>query len=477
MQEPSSTSSPINGTSETRKPDPKKRCLTEELLRLTEQEVPHPGSRNEATSPLMVSYSKDDASLSDIGHNGIEKKDCRNISLRIQPKKQHFRTCIPVHQQYHHLLSSSSPTGRSNATGSRQKTQSTKTSETVLKQNPVQSVEAAITSFHGAPTQRSYRTSNPNSRDQHASFQNPSSSSQVCSFTSSFRKASPYQISNPFQTVGPSISVTPSVPQGAATDNVHLHCSCDSQLGKVMEELKYIQGLLEVFRSDLKKQREQSLLAVNVHPHGVTDSPQFSNTEQKAMLPLSEPHHLVNEIQKGPLYIKNQFSNFSTLITEEPLENLELETSANKLSEESVEVDRCCVQHLRENSYKFQKSHQQKRIGGTENEEVQAIPEKQYKLSEKELEEILASCNSPQHFAVFLMRKTFTEKERLSGNVNGCRKPPLNPAKIKYIKYLVEKFYEFDKTDQSVWKMCVKAIDSANRNFRNRGEIIKRREV
>ncbi|XP_013788410.1 uncharacterized protein LOC106472319 isoform X2 [Limulus polyphemus] len=485
-QEPSSTSSQINGTSEangfSRKPDPKKRPLTEELVRWTEQEISHTGSRNEATSPLTVDYSKDDITPS----NGIRENDHRNISLRIQPRKRHFRKYIPVRQQYQHLLSSSSLSKypvRSYVAGSSQK--SVKTNETVLKQNPVQSVENTTLSSQDKPTQpqRSYRRRrNLNSQDQHTSFQNLSSNSQVRSFTSSFSDASPYQVSNPLQSPGPSISVTPSMPQGSAAAAVHLHCSCGSQLGEVMQELKNIRGLLEIIRCDLKKQEKQSLLAVDVHPHCITDSPQFCTRGQRTMPPFSEPHHLVNEIQKQSLYVRNQFSDLPNLTIEEPLDLEKDDTLLNEPSdnEETVEVDRYQVQHIKENCDKSQKSHQLKKMGGTEDEEVRdqhsgALPEKQYELSEKELEEILANCNSPQHFAVFLMRKIFTETERLSGNVNGCGKPPLNPAKIKYIKHLIEKFYEFDKTDQSVWKMCVKAIDSANRNFRNRGEIIKRR--
>lgn len=491
------------------KSSPAKKSLTEisvvEIAKKNRSQSSEATRSNQNTSPLASGNLK---ASGNIGPENVEGNDQRNVSMQIRRRKRHFMKHIPVRQQYRHLLSSSvstesvrPPSVASHATVSCQDINHlAKKKQNVHNQSPAQDL-INFSSSHGLPA--NFRAESMNVQENHASVLSPTSTTQGRTSFSSFKEvpssSSPYQVNNSCHAVGPSISFSPSTSQGSATAAVHLHCNCGSQLGEVIQELRCIRRFLESIMNDLKKSNNQSLLVVDGQPSCVTfNHPQSLKRFQRSNAPLSEPHYQTSELEKKHLYMKDHcpLSTNSTL-EEEPLEFHEAEEHLTALIEpsdhydqEEISVEETADLPIARHQLKeFEEANedysisqipiQQNEKGETGSEFPQnagIFPlENQRDLSNRELEEILSNCNSPQQFAVCIMRKIFTEKERLSGNVNGCGKPRLNPLKIKYIKECVEKFYEFDKNDQAVWKVCVKAIDSANRSFRNRNEVMKKR--
>ncbi|XP_076367447.1 uncharacterized protein LOC143255526 isoform X2 [Tachypleus tridentatus] len=494
------------------KSSPAKKSLTEtsvvEIAKKNRSQSSQVTRSNQNTSPLASGNLKESRASSNIGPGNVEGNDQRNVSMQIRRKKRHFMKHIPVRQQYRHLLSSSvstesvrSPCVASHVPVSCQDINHlAKKNQNVHNQSPAQDL-INFSSSHGLPA--NFRAESMNVQENHASVLSPTSTTQGRTSFSSFKEvpssSSPYQVTNSCHAVGPSISFSPSTSQGSAAAAVHLHCNCGSQLGEVIQELRCIRRFLESIMNDLKKSNNQSLLVVDGQPSCVTfNHPQSLKRFQRSNTPLSEPHYQTSELEKKHLYMKDHcpLSTNSTL-EEEPLEFHEAEEHLTALIEpsdhydqEEISVEETADLPIARHQLKefedanedysiSQRPLQQNEKGETGSEFPQnagIFPlENQRDLSNRELEEILSNCNSPQQFAVCIMRKIFTEKERLSGNVNGCGKPRLNPLKIKYIKECVEKFYEFDKNDQAVWKVCVKAIDSANRSFRNRNEVMKKR--
>ncbi|XP_013786157.1 uncharacterized protein LOC106470173 [Limulus polyphemus] len=490
--------------------NPEKKSLTEtsvvEIERNNGSQNSQVTCRNQNISPLTSGNVKESRAASNNGCDNGEGNDQRNVSVQIRRRKRHFMKHIPVRQQYRYLLSSPSSVSTESfrppcvASCSPVSCQDinhlAKKKQNVHNQSPAQELNN-FSSSHAQPA--SYRAESINAQEHHVI--SPTSTPQGRTSFSSFKEvpssSSPYQVTNPPRALGPSISFTPSTSQGSPAAAVHLHCNCGSQFGEVIQELRCIRRYLENIMNDLNKPRNQSLLVVDGQPsHVILNQPQSLNRFQRSNPSLSEPNYQTTELEKQHLRINDCFpvSTNSTLEAEEDLTAL-IEPSDHYDQEETVVEETANLPSARHQLKEFdntnedynvsQRSHQQNEQGEIVSEAVTqsefpqnagVFPlENQHYLSARELEETLSNCNSPQQFAVCIMRKIFTDKERLSGNVNGCGKPRLNPLKIKYIKECIEKFYEFDKNDQTVWKMCVKAIDSANRSFRNRNEVMKRR--
>ena len=66
-----------------------------------------------------------------------------------------------------------------------------------------------------------------------------------------------------------------------------------------------------------------------------------------------------------------------------------------------------------------------------------------------------------------LMRKLFTPYELATCNVRGVKKAPLDPIRVRVLKHTIMNACQVPTAMQpTMWNLCIKAMDSANRNIR-----------
>jgi len=81
---------------------------------------------------------------------------------------------------------------------------------------------------------------------------------------------------------------------------------------------------------------------------------------------------------------------------------------------------------------------------------------------------IRRASSSRKNFAANLVRELFTEEERKTSNVNGRnKKKQLDKGRITSVKTMTFRNWPLDsrEDEEKEWKVCVGAIDEANRRL------------